>query len=268
MTLAIRLRATLALAAALACSGLRASAASLAAALGEPASITDSYRVSCSDDGSGAPASLALRVTDTEDSGSARVGVQGRKAFAVTNSVDLSAADALPSPEVAVNRGARSYDVPVDKTGSGATTYTLFFECRTGANGAGVPTGTAISVLQNQVPALPPLALVGALAGVALAGVALAARALAPRLSIAPWSERARGCARRLARRGRRARVGAYARRLARRGCHSDRLSPGDLLERQQRPARIADRRADRHGHRGRRDRERSRAQGKSRFVD
>jgi hypothetical protein len=120
--------------------------------LGAEAAATDYYEVTCSDDGSGPPASLILQVTDTGAAGDPLVSVQGHKGSLLTSSTDPTDDEATPaaSPLVFVNGGAGVYEVLVDKSGAGAETYTLTYHCHTGANGGGVHTGTSIVTRQNQ----------------------------------------------------------------------------------------------------------------------
>jgi hypothetical protein len=119
-------------------------------ALGDAAGATDYYQVTCSDDGSGAPASLSMQVLDTSPVAAPLVSVQTRKGLLLANSTDATDADAGLSPIVHVNGGAGVYDVLVDKSAAGAETYTLTFHCQTGPNGTGLHTGTEIVTRQRQ----------------------------------------------------------------------------------------------------------------------
>ncbi|MGY6215808.1 hypothetical protein ACW73L_11675 [Methylolobus aquaticus] len=120
--------------------------------LGSPAAATDYYTVTCSDDGNGAPLSLAVQVQDLLPAGSALVSVTAKKGNAVTHSTDIGTdGDANPSPVVYLNGGSGVYDLMVSKSRSGAETYTLIFHCMTGTNGTGIHTGTSDpGVRQNQ----------------------------------------------------------------------------------------------------------------------
>ncbi len=119
-------------------------------ALGDAASATDYYQVTCSNDGTGAPASLSMQVQDAAPPAAPLVSVQVRKALVIANTTDPADGDAGLSPIVHVNGGAGVYDVLVDKSGAGAETYTLTFHCMTGPNGTGTHTGTGIVTLQSQ----------------------------------------------------------------------------------------------------------------------
>ena len=127
-----------------------ASAHTQAGSLGAAASATDSYQVTCSDDGSGAPASLIVQILDASPAAAPLVMVQAQKGTELVNSTDPGDADADPSPEAFVNGGAGVYNVLVDKTGAGAESYTLTYHCYTGPNGTGIHTGTTLTTLQNQ----------------------------------------------------------------------------------------------------------------------
>jgi hypothetical protein len=118
--------------------------------LGSGTLNTDFYQVTCSDDGSGTPASLSLHVLDTAPAAAPLVAVQAQKGTLVANSTDAADADATTSPTVSVNGGPGVYDVLVYKTASGAETYTLTFHCMTGPDGTGDHTGTSITTKQNQ----------------------------------------------------------------------------------------------------------------------
>lgn len=147
--------------------------------LASAASDTDFYQVACSNDGSGAPASLAAQVLDAPPAAAPLVSVQLQKtspAAVATNATDAVDADAGASPSVAANGGAGTYDVFVDKSTAGAESYTLTVQCMTGINGGGVPTGTAITPIATgapsvpTVPALSPAVLLGLAGGLALLG--------------------------------------------------------------------------------------------------
>ncbi len=118
--------------------------------LGAAASATDYYLVTCSDDGNGVPASLIVQVLDLAPVAAPILSVQVRKGAALASSSDATDADAVASPFVFVNGGAGVYDVAVDKSASGADSYSLVFHCVTGLNGSGIHTGTEITVRQNQ----------------------------------------------------------------------------------------------------------------------
>jgi hypothetical protein len=118
--------------------------------LGAGAAATDYYQVTCSNDGSGAPASLAAQVQDDAPVAAPTVSVLVQKGVVATNSSDATDGDAVASPLVWVNGAAGVYNVFVSKTAAGADNYTLTYHCMTGANGGGIHTGTALSTKQNQ----------------------------------------------------------------------------------------------------------------------
>ena len=119
-------------------------------ALGDPAGATDYYEVTCLDDGSGAPASLAIEVRDSSPVAAPLVSVQVRRGLLLANTTDASDGDTGFSPLVSVNGGGGVYQVLVDKTAAGAENYTLDFHCTTGPDGTGDHTGTDIVVRQSQ----------------------------------------------------------------------------------------------------------------------
>jgi hypothetical protein len=157
-----------------------ASADTQAGALAADASASALFQVTCSDDGSGPPASLVVSVRDTAPAAAPLVSVQIQKGVAATNATDAVDADAGASPGVSVNGGAGVYDVFVDKSDAGAESFLLFFQCTTGVNGTGDPAGTAISPSAPQVPLLPPAAwaLLVILIGVGAAPLRAAAHTL------------------------------------------------------------------------------------------
>jgi outer membrane receptor protein involved in Fe transport len=132
------------LAAAHALSGTLGRAASAAAA-------TDVYKVTCSNNGSGAPAKLFLQVKDLPLVLAPVIGIQATKStVASTQSVDTKDGDAVYSKGVFLSAGAGVYSLKVNKFAStvkGAETYTAQFHCLTAA---GVHTGTTWVMTQNQ----------------------------------------------------------------------------------------------------------------------
>jgi hypothetical protein len=166
----------------LACAGVlggagTAFAGSFVATLETAAGASHFYQVTCSDDGSGAPASLATEVRALWPATFPLVSVQTKRLFEATNTTDPMGGDAVSSPLAWVDQGAGVYELFVDKTGAGQAPYQLFCECRTGAGGTGVATGTSISPeppTAAQVPALSPVALLF-FALILLAGGAAAA---------------------------------------------------------------------------------------------
>jgi hypothetical protein len=118
--------------------------------LGEPAASTDFYQVTCSNDGSGPPASLRVEVLDTAPIVAALVGVQLQRGSLAKNSTDAVDGDGAPSPAITLNGAAGVFDVLVYKTASGVDGYTLSFHCYTGPNGSGDHTGTGLTTKQDQ----------------------------------------------------------------------------------------------------------------------
>jgi hypothetical protein len=135
-----------------------ASAATQPGVLGAAASAANYYQVTCSNDGSGAPASLVVSVRDASPIAAAQVSVQIQKGSVATSSTDAVDGDASFSPSVWVNGDAGVYAVYVDKTEAGEESFTLAFQCMTGDDGTGVPTGTSIFPSAAEVPALPGVA--------------------------------------------------------------------------------------------------------------
>jgi hypothetical protein len=166
-------------------SGLGLAAALLlagpAAAITQPGSLAsaaedvDFYRVTCSNDGSGAPASLVTQVLDASPVAAPLVSVQSQKGSLATNATDPVDGDGSASPAAFVNGGAGSYDVFVDKSAAGAESYQLSVQCMTGANGTGVATGTALTPISTGAPAVPALSpgsLLALAAGLGVLGAA------------------------------------------------------------------------------------------------
>ena len=117
--------------------------------LGDAAASTDFYQVSCSDDGSGGPASMMAQVQHRGPA-SVPLSLVVHRGTSATATVDASGSDAVPSPLVSVNGNDGVYNVFVTKAGAGAVNYTLSFHCMTGQNGGGLHTGTTIVFRQNQ----------------------------------------------------------------------------------------------------------------------
>lgn len=163
----------------------RAAADTIAGTLGAAASAADYYEITCSDDGGGAPASFSAQVRDDAPVAAPLVSVQLRafrapSSYSARNATDGSDGDGTSSPLVSVNGGAGKYDVFVDKTAAGEEHYLLAFQCTTGLDGGGAPTGTEITA--TSVPGgepVPALGLVGQLALCALLLAGLARGALA-----------------------------------------------------------------------------------------
>lgn len=138
-------------------------------ALAADPSAADLIRISCFDDGSGAPASLVAQISDELPVASPLVSVQILKGSTATNSTDPIDGDGLPSPIVFIDGGAGDYDAFVDKSGAGDESYQLQVQCMTGAGGTGVPTGTFVEAWTSPVPLMDGFA--GALMAMALAGI-------------------------------------------------------------------------------------------------
>ena len=117
--------------------------------LSDAAASTDFYQVTCSDDGSGIPASMMAQVQNRGPA-TAAVSVVVQRGTTATATVDAVGGDVAQSPLVSVNGNDGVYSVFVTKSGSGAINYTLSFHCMTGPNGGGLHTGTTIVFRQNQ----------------------------------------------------------------------------------------------------------------------
>jgi hypothetical protein len=126
-----------------------ASAHNASGSLGQAASATDLYMVSCFDngDGTGVSARLAMQVADLAPAAAPKVSVQVIKGVSAVTSTDSKDGDAKYSPFVYSNGGDGSYYVSVSKTAAGAENYDLDFHCQ---NAAGGHTGTTIQMLQNK----------------------------------------------------------------------------------------------------------------------
>ena len=117
--------------------------------LGDTAASTDYYQITCSDDGSGVPASMMVQVQHRGPA-AVPVSVVVHRGTAATAIVDTVGGDTTPSPLVFVNGNDGVYNVFVTKAGGGPVNYTLSFHCMTGQNGGGLHTGTTIVFRQNQ----------------------------------------------------------------------------------------------------------------------
>lgn len=123
--------------------------------LATDAGAANYYQVTCSDDGAGPPASLAVAVRDVAPVAAPLVSVQILKGAAARNATDAVDGDAGFSPTVFVDGGAGVYDVFVDKSAAGDEGFVLSFQCTTGAGGTGNATGTSIFPSVEKVPLLP-----------------------------------------------------------------------------------------------------------------
>lgn len=118
--------------------------------LGANARFVDYYQVTCSDDGSGAPASLLVQIRDNAPAAAPLLEVIVHRGIAAS-SVNAAAADpGVYSTPIAVNGAAGLFNVFVRKTGAAAENYSLNCHCMTGANGTGLHTGTDVVLRQNQ----------------------------------------------------------------------------------------------------------------------
>ena len=127
-----------------------ATAHTQAGALGTAAVATDYYQVTCTDDGSGPPASLLVRVRDDAPVAAPIVSVLVHKGLLARNGSDPVDGDTGLSFVAVVNGGAGVYNVFVSKTAAGVENYTLTLHCMSGLNGGGVHTGTTVTLRQNQ----------------------------------------------------------------------------------------------------------------------
>lgn len=119
-----------------------------AGSLGAPESATDYYQATCTDDGSGPPASLVTQVEG--NTAGQTVSVLLNKGDLARNSTDTVGANGAASPLASVNGGAGVYNVYVRKTTAGEASYTLTFHCMTGPDGTGIHTGSDVTVRQSQ----------------------------------------------------------------------------------------------------------------------
>jgi hypothetical protein len=118
--------------------------------LGADAGATDYYQITCTDDGSGVPASMVLQVLNGPASTAQPVSALAHKDAAAANTTDVQNGDTVASPLVFINGGTGVYDVFVSKPLAGAVSYTLTFHCMTGPDGTGEHTGTTPVFKQNQ----------------------------------------------------------------------------------------------------------------------
>jgi hypothetical protein len=134
--------------------GSMVSAHTQSGALGSAATgnaATDIYNVTCSNDGSGAPAKLFVQVKDLAPVLAPLVSVQASKSTLLSLvSTDGVDGDANYSAGVTVAGGAGTYIMKVTKSASavkGLETYVAQFHCQTSG---GVHTGTTWAMTQNQ----------------------------------------------------------------------------------------------------------------------
>ncbi|MEO8134384.1 MAG: hypothetical protein ABI831_10440 [Betaproteobacteria bacterium] len=117
--------------------------------LGDFAGATDYYQISCSDDGNGVPASIAVQVMNRSPA-SPSLSVLVHRALSAVSGTDALAGDEVSSPLMFNNNGDGVYNVFVTKAAAGAENYTLTFHCLTGPDGTGEHTGTTLVFRQNQ----------------------------------------------------------------------------------------------------------------------
>lgn len=115
--------------------------------LGATLSATDIVRVTCSNDGGGAPHHIWFQVKD-KTAGTSILGATGFRTNKSSTTTDATGGDVTSSPAVTVASGTTGvYFVMVHKTTAAARNYDLFAHCETSTN---LHTGTALAVLQNQ----------------------------------------------------------------------------------------------------------------------
>lgn len=109
----------------------------------------DIYAVTCSNDGSGAPASLFLQVNDLAPVVPTLVSIQTTKGTASSLvSTDGVDGDGIYSSGVTLAGGAGVYTLKVSKSaGAGSESYVAQFHCLTAG---GIHTGTTWVMTQNQ----------------------------------------------------------------------------------------------------------------------
>jgi hypothetical protein len=118
-------------------------ALSQSGSLGASSTATDFYHVTCSDDGRGAPRSLAFQVQNAGPL-TAPVMALVHRDNAAMSTADIAAGDGGYSPVAFVNGAEGVFDIFVIKTADGASSYTLDYNCMTGTTGGGAPTGSAL----------------------------------------------------------------------------------------------------------------------------
>jgi hypothetical protein len=114
--------------------------------LGSGPGVVDRYRVTCSTANGAETAGLAFQVKNKTVS-SPLLSAQVYKATVAAHTTDTASGDTAFSPMSYLAQGNGTYFIAVDKAGSGAVNYTLYYQCVTGQ---GVTTGTAISLRQDQ----------------------------------------------------------------------------------------------------------------------
>jgi hypothetical protein len=114
--------------------------------LGSGPGVVDRYRVTCSTANGAETAGLAFQVKNKTVS-SPLLSAQVYKATVAAHTTDTASGDTAFSPMSYLAQGNGTYFIAVDKAGSGAVSYTLYYQCVTGQ---GVTTGTAISLRQDQ----------------------------------------------------------------------------------------------------------------------
>lgn len=118
--------------------------------LGSKISATDSYLITCSDDGNGPPARLVVEIRDKLPVKSPLVSVQVQAGSQTKSIFDPKDGDQFYSSGISVDGGAVPYKVTIgklnkpgkgDKTRKYPESYDLEFHCMTGS---GAHTGTDI----------------------------------------------------------------------------------------------------------------------------
>lgn len=118
--------------------------------IGATLSATDYFQVTCSNDGTGDAAYLAIRVND-DTAGASILSLQVKKGLLVKNTTDVTGANGVYSPVLylmpPVGQGNGVYDVFVDKTTAAARQYDIQYHCMTSGN---LHTGSSVALKQNQ----------------------------------------------------------------------------------------------------------------------
>lgn len=114
--------------------------------IGATLSATDYFQVTCTNDGSGAPARLDVLLKD-KTAGASILSLQVQKGLLAINTTDAVGADINFSPKVSLAGGLGIYNVLVHKTTAAARVYDIQYHCMTATN---IHTGTAIAQKQNQ----------------------------------------------------------------------------------------------------------------------
>jgi hypothetical protein len=117
-------------------------------AAGTNASATDFATVSCFNDGSGAPAYLAIQIQDeSAPVPGLLMTMMAAKGNQVITTSDPVSGDSNFGPSVQLKGGDGTYYITASKTAAGSRRFTVSYHCMTSSNDH---TGTDITALQIQ----------------------------------------------------------------------------------------------------------------------